>query len=279
MPITTTAPGTVAKGALTPPRISQSLDILITDMGQNRPVNAPSLPIRAEAKTALARLEALCQPAGEQCVIVWLLPISAGCAFPLPRETFKARAETIADAIGYLPKAVFSFDNQAEVMLELGKDPGPFKLSKGGFPGAQELHTFLTGKCGGWMRDRDALRRIVAIPEPPPAPELTQAEREAISDRLRAQMAAAATDSLPRSPRASDMPLKRNARLPDDVLLAMRGNDPLVMAALASRRAAEALAAHSLRKGSPPMPPVNRPKRAAPIVLPWNEPDQAGDVA
>lgn len=256
--VTQNSGGAVAKMTAAPPRISQALDILITDVCQSRPLNIPTAPVRKEAMSALERLEALCEPGTHAEVMAWLLPF-ASIGVPMSPDQFRSRAAITATGVCHLPKAVFTAATQTEGIQEFIY-----------FPDAPKVLSLLMPKCRDWIRDRDALRKIVALPVPPPPKEITQEERDAILARFNAQMAEvrAAAHDVQRAQEAAT-PV-RASHVPPEELAKMRANDPLVQRAFAIQRelreaeeAKAALAAAIVTQRA-------APDRSA-VRLPWDD--------
>ena len=205
--LTRPAPASVAVAEPAPPRVSQSLALWISDAINGHHLNPLPAGVRQEARRALATLDVLCAPVGAEAAYRWLKPLAAGFTIPLTENDFKVRASAIVPTLADLPGVLFTPAMQRAAMLEWSY-----------FPGVKDLHDFLARRCRDWQRDQKALERITALPEPPPPPEMTQEERDAILARFRAQMAQVAPLAAVGGDQA--VPAGRPLPLRDDVLLA-----------------------------------------------------------
>lgn len=245
--------------SIAPPKISPKLDMLVVRVKRSEPLDVPSKAVRAEAEQVSVVLEALCAPVGEEAIKRWLLPLSAGSDMPLTIPVFAMRAKEIAEALAHLPASIFTVATQRLAMTEFAY-----------FPGVKSLNDFLMPLCRDYVRDRDAIRKILAIPVPPPPPELTQEERDAICDRLDEQLrdVQIAATSVQRAQEAAAP--ARASHVDPEHLARMRANDPLVQRAFAIQRELREQADAKAALAAAIVAQRAAPDRSA-VRLPWDD--------
>jgi hypothetical protein len=288
--VTTTRTASAVMTATTPapPRITSNLAIWINDVGQNQPLRPLPAVVRAEAQNALTALDGVCRPAGDTPgkVRTWLLSLNAGSTIPLTANDFAIRSGAMLPQLEALPTALFGPQVLKQAMLTF-----PY------FPGLADLNAWLlnetppactarsdckrearcTNSCRAgfhydgsgrpdvrtWQRDRAALCKVVALPEPEPPKVPTQEERDAILADFRKKMAQVHAERIDREA-AKRLVLPVGAPLPDvsikgETLTIARSSNRLVQAALIEQRMARTRAEEAAK-----------PRRRE-VRLPWNE--------
>jgi hypothetical protein len=162
------------------PAMTLELSTIVDDVLNARTPRSCPAVLRGEAMALIPAYEAACQPVSHTSVAAWLRFVNFASSNPISTNEMTQRIAVIGEALASLPTGVFTREtrNAAARTMKF-------------FPGAAEIHEFLSKKTATLQFTLRGLRRIADLSESEkPAPVLSQAERDSILAKFRCNLAA-----------------------------------------------------------------------------------------